>query len=82
MRKKINRAKSLFPEMDPENYKIHTHKNKFRIENRDNLKIQYIYEKIVRYGWLMAIILKTFLKHLEDIIKQNRISDNRNCRSK
>ena len=39
MRKKINRAKSLFPEMDPENYKIHTHKNKFRIENRDNLKI-------------------------------------------
>lgn len=85
MRKKINIAKHLFSEMDPETCKIHTHKNKFRIENGDNLKIQHIYEKIVRYGWLMiwmAIILKTSLKHLEDIIKQNRINDNRNCRSK
>lgn len=39
MRKKINITKSLFSEMDPENYKIHTHTKKFRIENRDNLKI-------------------------------------------
>ena len=61
MRKKINITKSLFSEMDPENYKIHTHKNKFRIENRDNLKIQYIYEKS-KIWMANGYHIKNFLK--------------------
>ena len=42
MRKKINIAISLFSVTDPENYKIHTHKNKFRIENREFKDIAHI----------------------------------------
>lgn len=44
MRKKINIAISLFSVTDPENYKIHTHKNKFRIENREFKDIAHIWK--------------------------------------